>query len=735
MAEQQAKQQEGDAPRKLYGTFEGVFVPTLLTILGVIMYLRLGWVVGNAGMIGGALIILGAFAITGATGLSLAAITTNIRIGAGGAFSVISHSLGLEAGGSIGMPLYLSQALATTIYIFGFRTGWLFIFPEHPALIVDLVVFGVLFFISWVGPGLAFRVQYFILAAVVFSLVMVAVAAFTGSMDEPVTWFGNYAGAPENDFQGTSFWPVFAVFFPATTGIMAGANLSGDLREPGRSIPIGTLSAIVVSVFVYLTLAYWLARSATPQELVSDYTIMVERAAWGPAVLAGLLGATFSSAMASMVGAPRILQALASFGVVPGSKWLARHPEGSDQPRYAIVLSGIIILGGLMLRNLNAVAPLITMFFLITYMTINVVVWVEQQLRLVSFRPALNVPNFVAPLGTVGCLLAMFIINPVYGLAAVAFVVGSYLVLSRREIEAPFPDIRSGMFTALAEWAAKRASSAPGSDVRVWKPNLLVPVERIDDVERIHRLIHALVVPEGSIKLLGFSNDGHDSAMAGRLANYAEHFHDANVVTTWNVVSAESMEEGVLSTVQALRGTILPPNSVLLPITEDHEHDASLVRLIQDCREEGLGVLLFAERDPTPFKNVQSLNLWVRGPHPDWETDEHLEHVDLAVLIAYKLRRSWDANLELVTAVDNGDMETARDYMQALIEAARLPAKPEKQVVNKPFEAALREVSAADVNLFGLKTEPDLTRMRRLADLVDGDCLFMLDSGEESAQA
>lgn len=185
--QQQVDEQESRSQRG-FGTFGGVFVPTLLTILGVIMYLRLGWVVGSVGLLSGWLIILIAFAITGFTGLSLSSITTNIRVGAGGAFSMISQSLGLEVGGSIGIPLFFSQALAVTMYVFGFREGWLYIFPDHPALLVDLAVFALVFLIASISAGLAFRVQYVILAMIGFSLASVLVAAFLGSTTESITW-------------------------------------------------------------------------------------------------------------------------------------------------------------------------------------------------------------------------------------------------------------------------------------------------------------------------------------------------------------------------------------------------------------------------------------------------------------------------------------------------------------------------------------------------------------------
>ena len=277
-------------PGRGLGTFGGVFTPTLLTILGVIMFLREGWVIGNAGLLGGVLVIVAAFVITGITGLSMSSITTNIRIGAGGAYAIVAQSLGLEIGGSLGIPRYISQALAVTMYVFGFREGWLWIFPGHHPLLVDVVVFASLYLIAYLSLDLAIRVQYLIMAIIIGALVSIAVAAFQGSMVIPlseVQLWGDFPGAPDDGFGGTTFWTVFAVFFPASTGIMAGANLSGDLRNPRRSIPLGTMSAIAVSLVIYLALAYWLARSATPDELVSNYTIMMEKAAWGPAVLAG----------------------------------------------------------------------------------------------------------------------------------------------------------------------------------------------------------------------------------------------------------------------------------------------------------------------------------------------------------------------------------------------------------------------------------------------------------------
>jgi len=169
--------EHGETRRKKFGTFGGVFTQTLLTVLGVIMYLRLGWVMGNAGLVGGLLIIFLAFAITTFTALSMSSITTNIRICAGGAYAIVSQSLGLEIDGAVGIPRYISQVLAVTMYIFGFRAGWLWVFPDHHALLVDLVAFVLLWAIANKSADLAIRVQFLIMLVIVGSLVSIAIAA------------------------------------------------------------------------------------------------------------------------------------------------------------------------------------------------------------------------------------------------------------------------------------------------------------------------------------------------------------------------------------------------------------------------------------------------------------------------------------------------------------------------------------------------------------------------------
>ncbi len=735
----QAENAEAAQPQK-FGTFAGVFTPTLLTILGVIMFLREGWVVGNAGLGGAFLIILLSFGITAATGLSMSSFVTNIRIGAGGAFSMISQSLGLEAGGAIGAPLYISQALAVVMYIFGFREGYLWAvdawgLPALAPVVIDLLIFAVIFGITMISTALAFKVQYVILGIIIVSLVSIGIAAFTGPMDQPIVWWGDFAGSPEDNFSGTSFWIVFAVFFPASTGIMAGANMSGDLKNPRRSIPIGMMSAISLSLMIYLALAYWLMRSASIDELTGNYTIMIDRAFWGPAVLAGLLAATFSSALASFVGAPRILQALASHSIVPWSPAFAKR-TASGEPRNATFLTAVIVLCGIMLRELNAIAPLIAMIFLLTYATINLVVSVEQSLRLISFRPLIRVPRIIPLAGLAGCLFAMFIINAVFSLIALALVVGIYFVLMQKRLTAPTGDVRSGLFTATAEWAARKVKQTQGVSERAWKPNILMPVEDPHRLRGSFELVEQLAYPMGSVKLLGLSPADKVEELQRKLLGTQQALTDAGVFTSSTVMESDRFAEAVRMGMQAMAGSFFRPNLLLLELPKNKEMHASLQNVLNEAGRQRMGVALLVQHEVAGLGRRQRINLWLPDQGPDWKLEMEFVNLDLAILLAYRMMDSWDAQLTVIATVEKqnkADEEKAAKFLERLVDLARLPAKTQVHVATGEFARYAKTAPEADLNIFPLPEKLDADYLWSLRDSTGSSCLFTQDGGEESA--
>jgi uncharacterized membrane protein len=515
---------------------------------------------------------------------------------------------------------------------------------------------------------------------------------------------------------------------------MAGANMSGELEDPRGSIPLGTLGAIGVSFVVYVALAFWLALSASPETLVSNYTIMIDRAYWGPAVVAGLLGATFSSALASTVGAPRILQALGSHNVLPGGAWISARTERGE-PRNAILVTGAIVLATLMVRDLNAIAPLITMFFLITYTMINFVVFTEQTLGLVSFRPLLQIPRTVSFVGVVGCLFAMFIVNPTFSLVALAIVVGIYALLLRRSLEADLSDVRSGLFVSLAEWAAKQVSGLSTRQERAWKPNLLVPVVSTEKLRGTFSLLQDIAAPKGSVKLLGLASEHTSDRLGDQVQDLTGAFRKRGVFASSTVVKGNAFADNLIVGVQALGGAFFRPNILFLPLPDTEGREQDYRAVLRELSDEQMGKVLYARHSDAGIGQREQINIWMSDRSPDWEVSMDIGNLDLPLLLAYKLRRNWNAHMRLLTVVDDpSDRRAARDFLETVTDLARMP-DTEVMVRAGNFEENVEQAPQADLSLFGLAQELDFAFMRQMTDTTHSSCLFVRDSGQESALA
>jgi amino acid transporter len=354
--------------RTRFGTFGGVFTPCVLMILGVILFLRLGQVVGQAGLLDCLAIILFAHLISLLTALSLASLATNTRVRGGGAYYLISRSLGVEYGGAIGPVFYLALATSVALYVIGFTEAINWLQPDValPFRPIASVVLLLVFVCVYVGADWTIKLQYLILGVIALALVSFAAGAW------PALSIDTLKSNLEPDYAADgSIFTAYALFFPAVTGIMAGANLSGDLEAPGTSIPRGTLTAIGVTGAIYVIVAVVLAAAADRTALHGNAFILGSMA-WSPVLVgAGVLAATLSSALSSMMGAPRVLQALARDGVLRPLAPFARSNGRNREPRRAIAVTFVIAEAGVLLGDLDTIAPLITMFFLITYGAIN----------------------------------------------------------------------------------------------------------------------------------------------------------------------------------------------------------------------------------------------------------------------------------------------------------------------------------------------------------------------------
>jgi len=319
-----------------FGTLP-VFLTALSTILGAILFLRFGWAIGQVGFLGVIGIIILGHVVTIPTAFAVAEIATNQRVQGGGAYFIISRSFGLNIGGAIGIALYLSQAISVAFYVIAFGEAfepvieWLyytygFYIPDRRMITLPtMAILSLLILIK--GANLGIKALYLVVAVLLASLVMF----FMGDSPIKPDEINFHAHIPDN----LNFFFVFTIIFPAFTGLAAGLGLSGDLKNPKKAIPRGTLWATVVGMFVYIAVAYKFAVSATPEDLVSDQLIMSKIAVWGPIIPIGLAAASLSSALGSIMVAPRTLQAIGFDNIFPQksiNNWFAKGKQKDNEP-------------------------------------------------------------------------------------------------------------------------------------------------------------------------------------------------------------------------------------------------------------------------------------------------------------------------------------------------------------------------------------------------------------------
>ncbi|MBT8190294.1 MAG: amino acid permease, partial [Bacteroidia bacterium] len=539
-------------------------------------------------------------------------------------------------------------------------------------------------------------------------------------------------------FDKTTFWTVFAVFFPAVTGIMAGVNMSGELSNPRKNIPYGTLIAVVLTGLIYVGLIFVAAIIATPEELVSEYTIFIDKAIWKPIVIAGLLGATFSSALSSMVGAPRILLALGQKNILPKSKFFAKIGKNGE-PKNAIYFSVLVVIISLLMRDLNAIAPWITMFFLITYAMINVVVLIEQSLGLPSFRPTLKVPIIVPLLGTIGCFFVMFIINSTVSLIALAIVITFYAALLKKVLIKTKGDVRSGLFTAIADWATKISNDlSPSKEARAWQPELLIPVEFPKEIKGAYRLIYALTYPRGSIKVLGMLLGGEEERLRKYLPELTNSFKKAKISSSYTLVDGADFGKTVSISMQALETAFFKPNTIFLKLDEKKEGlQDKYLPIINETKKRNWGLVLLATFESVGLGIEKTINVWLDVIPEDWETKLDLGNNDLAILTSLIIRKNWNARLNIIKTVRADSSLEKEEIIKELNNMRILTRMPKDTQIHilERTPSMWSMAPSADLNILELpdKEDLDLNRLQEIPNKLRTACLFTLDSNIENA--
>lgn len=418
-----------------------VFLTAISTILGAILFLRFGWAVGNVGFYGTILIILIGHAVTIPTAMAVAEIATNQKVEGGGEYYIISRSFGLNIGAAIGIALFLARTVSISFYIIAFSESF------HPVFnylndtfgwhLADMRIVGVpalillIWIMFWKGAGLAMKTLYLVVVVLFASLVMF----FTGGTDyapvEGITHFTQTVSEP------AKFFYVFAIIFPAFTGITAGVGLSGELKDPKKSIPIGTLAATIFGMIIYILVALKLTNTASPEDLNSNQFIMGNIAVWAPIIPIGLAAATVSSALGSIIVAPRILQALAQDKVFmsdPINEFLRRRKrghQGHPEPLNAMLVTSVIALIFVMIGDVNFVAGIISMFFMVTYGSICLISFLQHFAGDPSYRPAFRSRGIISLIGAIASIYLMFKMNTSYAWLSIGIMVMFYYVFSK----------------------------------------------------------------------------------------------------------------------------------------------------------------------------------------------------------------------------------------------------------------------------------------------------------------
>jgi len=656
---------------KKFGTFAGVFTPSLLTILGVIMYMRLGWVVGNAGLIGAIVIILIAHVIAITTGLSVSSVATDKKIGAGGIYYVISRSMGIPIGGSIGIAISIGTAFSIALYLIGFAESFNEYF-DFGMTINDFRITGTIALISLIvlaliSTSVALKSQFIILAAILVSLV----AVFFGT--------SNYSPSSVSLFSTTNAVPleiVFAVFFPAVTGFTAGIAMSGDLKNPKRSIPRGTLLAIGVGLLVYLCLAVFLALNVGSEVLKTDYNILMKIAIFAPAVVLGIWGATLSSALGGILGGPRIIQAMSIDKITP--KIFGYGKGKNNEPVNALFLVFLIAEAGILIGELDVIARVVSMFYLTAYGFINISFFLESWAN-PDFQPTFKIKRWIGLLGFIACFGVMFKLDLFAMLGAFAVIGALYVGLQRKEVKLQSNDVWRSVWENVVNKGLKRIDyqSAKNSN---WNPNIILFSGQSKHQAYLLELAKTVSGRTGIVTNFKLIIDKTNDKPLKKTEQVIrdENFKDLGIFA--RQIKVDNIYSGITNIATTFGFSGVEPNTIMMGWPKGLENSEEYSKMTQTLLYLDYNLLYLDFDRKAKFGNHQTVDLWWR------ETDSKNAEMMLNIARFIIASPKWSNTKIRVLFVNNNNIDTAiiSTKISKLVEDLRVKVKI--QIINNAVE-------------------------------------------------
>ncbi|NWJ09614.1 S12A2 protein, partial [Crypturellus undulatus] len=652
-----------------FGWIKGVLVRCMLNIWGVMLFIRLSWIVGQAGIGLSVLVIAMATVVTTITGLSTSAIATNGFVRGGGAYYLISRSLGPEFGGAIGLIFAFANAVAVAMYVVGFAETVVELLKENGALMIDemndiriigAITVVILLGISVAGMEWEAKAQIVLLVILIIAIGDFVIGTFIPlDSKKPKGFFGYKAEIfAENfgpDFRNEeTFFSVFAIFFPAATGILAGANISGDLADPQSAIPKGTLLAILITTLVYIGIAVsvgsCVVRDATGNVnntiiseltncttaacklnydfsscqkechygLMNNFQVMSMVSGFAPLISAGIFSATLSSALASLVSAPKIFQAstdiaLCKDNIYPGFLMFAKGYGKNNEPLRGYLLTFLIALGFILIAELNVIAPIISNFFLASYALINFSVFHASLAKSPGWRPAFKYYNmWISLVGAILCCIVMFVINWWAALLTYVIVLGLYIYVTYKK-----PDVNWGSSTqALTYLNALQHSirlSGVEDHVKNFRPQCLIMTGAPNSRPALLHIVHAFTKNVG-LMICGHVHMGPRrqamKELSTDLARYQRWLIKSKMKAFYAPVHAEDLRDGGQYLMQAAGLGRMRPNTLVVGFKKnwrqtDMRDVDTYINLFHDAFDIQYGVVVVRLKEGLDISHLQ----------------------------------------------------------------------------------------------------------------------------------
>ncbi|MCB9542275.1 MAG: hypothetical protein H6703_07500, partial [Myxococcales bacterium] len=574
----------------------------------------------------------------------------------------------------IGIPLFFAQALSVTFYVVGFVEALGYLLPKSTGnaaldVLLDPRVLGtltnvLLALIAARSAEAAIKAQYVVMAAIGVSLVSFFGGAFSGegavARPDEVVLFAR---------DGAPFAAVFAVFFPAVTGIMAGVSMSGDLRDARRSLPRGTMLAILAGFVIYAAFPFFLAFGADLATLRARNDIVFDLSLSPALIYVGVWGATLSSAVGSILAAPRTLQALALDGLAPGVFGAGFGP--ANEPRMGLLFTFLLAEGGILVGSLDVIAPVLTMFFLATYGITNLACGLEKWASNPSFRPTFRVPALVSLGGALACFYVMSIID-LGAMVASAVICGLIFVyVERKSLDTTFGDARHGIFSALVRTALRHLHRVEYHDQN-WRPNLLIfggpaarrryLVELGASVVQNRGIVSYIEMLEGEVAGLAATRRASGERMAGLMGEFPGVFFRSDIVP--------DVYRGVTTVAQSYGIGSLEANTVMLGWLRKRERAGAYFAMLRELVELDNALMLVRHVEGRGFGGRRRIHIWWGGLQANG---------GLMLLLAFLLTSDvrWrGAEVTCLTVVDQAeDVARAEAGLVRLFESARLVAR------------------------------------------------------------